>query len=472
MQRAICLLVFILAGSLYAGSCHAQAADCATSVMYLQATTSTPARVTGAPGEHLTLLPVHPQAPNDYQIEPNPPMYLVTGDSVDEIATCGKYAFVRYQRHGKVSTGWVSRVRLKITGAPHPRPLDTVAQVCEAANRIVNAAKTPFALHTLHAQVIPTSLQKWTAKQAAEAGNPPTDMVRILSGGHVLNVVSVPDGGSCGSNYMQVWPDHGTKPLADTMPDYSDGGYMGDTQEMVEVLGHPLVMEFIQNFPSSFTLAALDKHGKQTKLCSIKREYAAPSSYLAHSRGAVCRAVVTGQARPITMRKVDVNQFRYPAKSNWNTPALRSMWMARSRVDLFNDGKLRKVGLIRNEYDSGAGCGYASILILPIILNAQGIADIAAPVNQRLMRLINGDTKLDIDNPSYPSSGMLVTVSGHVYYLMYVQSELPKDPVPTNGLQDVMELTTAGAKKVCSYQPYVYRVQPMTGLRKGTEAIN
>lgn len=464
MQRMILLLAILLTGGLYTRTCHAEAPACATDVTLLQATISTPARVTGAPGEHLVLRPVHPKAQDDSDIAQGKPMYVITGDSVEQIATCGKYAFVRYQGHAKVSTGWVTRARLEITGAPHSRPKDTVAQVCEAANRIVNAATTPFGLHELRPQIDMKVLRRMATMKASQTRDLPTESVRIEAEGRMLSVVSIQDGGTCGSNYMQVWQEDGNKPLTNTMPDYSQGAYMGDQQEMVEVLGHPLVMEYVQNFPNSFTLAALDKQGKQTRLCSIKRDYAAPSRYLAHSHSALCRAVVTDQAHVVDMKAGDLDALHFPSKRNPSSYMRMSLSTTLSKVNLMNDGTLREVGLVHAEYDSTAGCGSAAVVTVPVIVNAQGKVDMGASENRKLIELTTGASTLDGES-DYPRSGRLVTVDGHVYYLMYVKYDLAGDQSPTQGLQDVMQFTKNGSSKVCSYQPYVYRVKPIDGLK-------
>jgi hypothetical protein len=263
MQRIAFLLLLSLMGVSLSTPSQADSPACATDATLLQATTSTSAKIKGnTPDERLALHAYHPQY--DSKRVPSPSdAYLVVGDAVEVIATCGNYAYVRYQGNKLVSTGWVEKGRLQAEGAAHARPSDTVTQVCEAAANVVNRnGADPFFLVRLPLASAPEGMEDRISKSLEDDVGPISrldGMSRIKTGGQVVRVFPIEDGGTCPSNYLHVWPDDLSRPIAHTDKEQQ----FGDGQELVQVLGHPLVLNINYGNKTGFALGSLDKNGQE-----------------------------------------------------------------------------------------------------------------------------------------------------------------------------------------------------------------
>lgn len=458
MQRIALLVLLSLFGSLCSNTCRADTPACAADTTLLQATTSTPARITGASGERVTLHVYHPQY-DPRLVPPLPDMYLLAGDAVEVIATCENYAYVRYESPKLVSAGWVEIGRLQNTGTPHVRPSDTVAQVCAAAANTINrGGNGSFSLPRVPLTPLPKGMEDKITEAMGSDANPIggfDGMARIIAGGEARKVFPIEDGGTCPSNYLHIWSDDLSRAVAHT----DDGQRFGDGQELVQVLGHPLVLQINYGNQTTFALASLDKDGHQSILCQATRVYTTTPRDTLGSNNAVCRAVVANHVTPIPVKDADKNSISLPIDVDQRYKSAFTLGV--TRADLFNDGKPRDVGMVAFHYDSSASCGSTSDATFPVILNAHGVADLAEATNKRLIKETTGALDLDEHELQFPGDGRLITYAGNTYFVAYAE------PVkqPTNdALAGVFKFTSDGSKSVCSFQPYHFMVAPSAAL--------
>jgi len=460
VRRIALLLLLLLTGSLFSMACQASTLSCATDTTLLQAATSTPAQVTGTSGERLALHPYHPSY-DPMRAPPPPDMYLLAGDAVEVIATCENYAYVRYQGSKLVSAGWVEKARLHVTGAPHARPPDTVAKVCAAAANIINRDDNgSFNLPRLPLAPAPEGMQDKVSQANPDSVVTNIDgSARIKIGGHAMKVFSIEDGGTCPSNYLQIWPDDLSESTAQT----DAGQQFGDGQELVQVLGHPLVLQINYGDKRTFSLASIDKNGNRKTLCTATRIYTPRPRDLSGSANPVCHALVSNHVTAIPAQAA-------PNKTVLLPPEVREQYRpafelsGTSKADLRNEGKPVDVGLVRFHYESGGGCGRTADATFPVLLNVHGIADLTDATNMQLVKTITGASQLDEFYLTSPGGGRLITYAGHTYFVTYAEPVIDSNP-PNTALTGVVELTSTGARNVCSFQPYQFEVDPSPGLR-------
>ncbi|MBD8872702.1 hypothetical protein [Rhodanobacter sp. DHB23] len=459
MQRIVLLLLLLLTGSLCSMACQADAPSCATDTTLLQASTSTSAQVAGSSGEHLSLYDAYPYYDPRFEAPPSPDMYLLTGNTVEVIATCDNYAYVRYQGSKLISAGWVEKARLHATGAPHARPSDTVAQVCAAAANIINRDGSGFSnLPYLPLAATPDGMQD-KISQAANGDDGNIDgLARIKIDGHAMKVFPIEDGGSCPSDYLQIWPDDLSGLVTRTTADNT----FADGQRLVQVLGHPLVLqvEYGSGNEGTFSLESLSKDGQRNTLCTATQIYTPRPRDLSGSANPICHAVVANQTTAIPVQAA-ANKTALLPKEEIGTFELSGT----SQADLRNEGKPLDVGLMRFHYDSGGGCGSTDDATFPVILNAHGVADLTDNANKQLIKAITGVSQLNGATLTSPSGGRLITYAGHIYFVTYAEP-LNDGNTSNKGLTGVVELTPTGSQHVCSFQPYQFKVEPTPGLAK------
>jgi hypothetical protein len=454
MQRIALFALFSLFGGLFSLACHAgpQAyantqvtagpPTCATDSALLQATTSTPARVSAAPGEHVALHMDHP-----LDIDPGDPggerrplnMSLLAGDAVEVIATCENYAYVRYQGTRLVSAGWIEAGHLKFVGPRHARPQDTVAQICAAATNMINrqgfdASTWPYELSA--------KLPKYTG-------------TRIMMGGKARRVVPVDDGGTCADNYLSILSDDSSHAIGST-----DSG--GGAEDLVEVLGHPLVMRSQYNDPKTFTLSSLDEDGHLILICQATRVPTRMPRDISGSTNPVCRALVTNQTTAVPVQNVGEKFLSLPADTARKYPSTSApgpFALEVGKADLFNEGKPLDVGLVSFHAHVSRGCGWTMDATSPVILNAQGVADLTDTTNKRLIKETTGSDDLDDDGPG-SSGGRLISYAGSTYFVKHAE---PVNTPTNDALVSVLRFTSVGSETVCRFQSYSFVVAPAAG---------
>lgn len=464
MQRAILLILVLWAGGLHAAACEAKAPACAYDARVLQATTSTPARITGSAGESVDMFDSYPHA-GIRQFVSDQPMHLAGGAPVEVIASCGRYAYVRSAAGGQVSSGWVAKARLQVTGPAHPRPADSPAQICSAAARIVNRQGSPLALPPLPYRLMtsgsrptPAMVAQWAQREQNDVGSMDHELAKIRLHGRTRRIVSMDSGGTCSSSWVQMWSGPGRTALASTAPHATDVRWWGDTQAPVQILGHPLIERYFGGNLTTFSLNELRPDGQLRSICTVQRVPMPRSSYLAHTRAPVCRAVVNGQATPVPMHPAPSSAIHYARQEDG--PSVKEAFglqVASHPVDLRNDGKPAQIGLVSYAWSTGAGCGTNTAATFPAVLEPDGRVDLTHPVNRTLMLETTGQTTFDRYGPSYPGDGHLVTYKGQVYFVAYAEPAGPKKPV-TDGLAEVIRYTAKGIQAVCGYTPYHFVV--------------
>jgi hypothetical protein len=456
MQRIALLAFFSLFGGLFSLACHAgpqayantqvttDPPACVTDSVLLQATTSTPARVSAAPGEHVALhmdhpLGIDPGDPGDKRQPLN--MYLLAGDAVEVIATCENYAYVRYQGAKLVSAGWIEAGHLKYVGPRHARPQDTVAQVCAAAANIINGqASDVTALPYVSFSKLP--------KEDGTA--------RIMIGGKARKVAPVIEGGTCPDDYLKIWSDDLSHAIGSTDP--IGGGF----ESLVQVLGHPLVVQSYYNDPTTFTLSSLDKDGQASVICQATRVPTTMPRDISGSTNPVCRAVVSNQATAIPVQNVSEKFLSLPADTARKYPSTsgpRPFALGVGKADLFNEGKPHDVGLVSFHLHVDRDCGWNVDATSPVILNAQGVADLTDATNKRLIKETTGSDDLDDDGQA-SSGGRLITYAGSTYFVKHAE---PVNTPTNDALVSVLRFTSAGSETVCRFQPYSFVVTPAAG---------
>lgn len=468
MQRIAFLLLLSLVCSLCWPACYADTPACVTNTTLLQATTSTPAQVTGARGEHLALHTYHPQYDPRRQ-RALAHMYLITGDAVEVIANCDGFAYVRYQGTKLVSTGWVEKARLQTIGVPHVRPHDTVAQLCAATANIVNdngADGGSFFLARLPLAPTPTGMLEKITRAAAN-DDPSGDTTvgnidgaaRIVVDGKAQKVLSIEDGGTCPSNYLQVWSDDLVKPITQTAQTEANL-HFGDSQELVQVLGHPLVLQTNHgDRTKKFSLASLDKYGNLKTICIGQRRFTQRPSDVSSRWPQLCRAVASNHVTAIPLNIVDDKGIVLPSDTRERYSSAFAL-VGAARADLYNEGKPHGVGMITVHYDSSSGCGGSTDAEFPVLLNADGVADLTKPTNRELIKLVTRANDLDAEGLYSPGGAKLISYGGNVYLVTYAE------PIATSdqGLTGVVRLTATTSQQICSFQPYQFEVTPTAGL--------
>ncbi len=464
LRAAMASWVFIVI-VMHAAACRAAVPECAYGATLLQARTSRPARVTGQAGEHLVLHDVYPHARMATQYA-SPQAYLLTGDRIEAIASCGDYSFVRYQGRALVSAGWVSNKRLSMVGPEHPRPADSPAQICTAAARIASREGSAQALPALaSSSMTPASwpTPDMVAHMAQRNGNDSNgsrgDLAQVRLDGRAVRVVSMISGGTCSSSWVQLWSVKGRKALASTAPHATDERWWGDTQTPVAILGHPLIERFFGGDDTKFSLNRLRPDGKLQRICTVQRVYLPRSEYRSHTRNPVCRAVINGKATPISMHSESSSALHFARGPD--DPSVRGgfgLQVATQPVDLRNDGHPIPIGLVSYAWDTGAECGTHIAATFPVVLDGGGKVDMSDAANRELMRMTTGETTFTRYSPSGPADGRLVRYKGRVYFVAYAEYEGPKQPV-TKALEQVDQFTTKGMKVLCGYDPYHYVVR-------------
>ena len=158
------------------------------------------------------------------------------------------------------------------------------------------------------------------------------------------------------------------------------------------------------------------------------------------------------------MLAVDSNNLSLPdtAKQYKSDFALRV-----SKADLFNEGKVQKVGLVTLHFESGGGCGSSHDTTFPAVLSEKGDGDLTNPTNVRLLKEATGADYLYQNYLDYPSGGRLATYAGNTYFVTYAE---PTDHISSTALAGVSKFTINGSKDVCKFQPYRFEITPIAGL--------
>ena len=431
---------------------------------------TTPAEVTGAPQERLTLLGHHPEDGDEYRTKLPDGGYVLTGDKVDLLATCDGYDYVRFHGVKRVSVGWVQASRIKAIGAAYvPLPANAAA-ICRAAEETLNhggqlqrmdtTAMEPSVVQALNLEV------GWNAS--------PPQVARMTVDGRSLAATSIDSGGTCHSSTVIVLSGDLKARLSPADRDDRDiennganSWGFGVSEDLVVVLGLPMVLSSGEG-SSSFHLSAIDKDGDIVPVCEGGPVTLDKRQLVTSSDDKVCHAILNGQQTPIALNPPAPNQsislgqrpddFKVPAgQTSGSTYAqLRFHDDARAadveytlketgQADLENTGKVRSVGLVTFfEGNSTAGCGtFHDSQVVPLYLNEQGQADPSNAVNEGLIRELPHDME----------EGRLVSYLGKTY--------IELSPGQGGPSSEVWIVDAKGPKQVCSFQLTHMVVRPI-----------
>lgn len=453
--------------------------DCAIDWVPWNSGIVTPAEVTGSPGERLILHPNHPAFPGPAAPDAG---YLLTGDKVDETATCAGFAYVRYKGPERTLSGWVDRTRVRSTGSPGHLPSPrNAAELCQAAEGILNegrGAKLPLVKLD---ELQPDEERRLLADRSGWLRG----MARIGVNGRTIAAVNIETGGTCESSEVQLWNSDLSQRLSssdsDTNPENNGAEHwdFGLNEDLVEVQGRPLIKTSYVG-DSGFYLSTISRNGDIRPVCKGELKNLVGRRLESSEDDDVCRAFLAGLERPIEMQQPShgeslrlsnpggaigpYSEAQKPVRVDSYTDgktgrehvarisfqgALASeasfTLVQTGTADLDNSGHLRRVGIVYFEDgNSSAGCGtYHSSRVVPVFIDPHGVADPAAPENGFFSKL-----------PYGMEEARLAEYAGRTY--------IELSPEKGGRASEVWRLDQSGLRRICSFQLKDYEVRPLS----------
>jgi hypothetical protein len=438
--------------------------------------TVTPAEVVGKPLEHLTLLGSHP---NDdrYAMKSNPDNgYLITGDKIDLVTTCEGFAYVRFHGPKRVSTGWVDGKRIKTTAAERSILPPNAAMLCKAAQDVMNSGAPLTSLPMTNVD------DKMFSKTGLASGwnGSPIQVAHIVVDGRPMVVSVIDSGGTSHDTEVYVLsndlksrlspPDRDDRDVENTGADI---WAFGVSEDVVMVLGQPMMRSWERGGTSAAHLSVIDRDGDIIPTCDMHAQSMNQRKILSSTNDRVCHAFLEDRLSPVPMHEASLdesltlsnpprNYVKEPVKLNPTDAKGTTMQFHNNErasmvqyslesvgdVDLDNTGNAQQVGLVSFfDGDSTAGDGtYSDSQLFPVYFDKKGTADLSSDANQKLIQRL----------PHGMQNAKIVTVDGITYL------ELTSDTVPEDSGQ-IWKITPAGAGKVCGLQlwHYVELVSPM-----------
>lgn len=298
-----------------------------------------------------------------------------------------------------------------------------------------------------------------------EGGDRPATFTRLTIDGRKLAAVTFVSPGTCESSEIQIWKGDLTAQLApddhehrNPLNDGSDGALFGADQEVVDVMGQPLVRTY--NGGDRAYLSVIDGNGDLVPTCQIDREPVEKPVLRLGDGEKVCHAILNGSVERVPTKKPSPSQSIAPLSeeekrllllnSNDSGVGGTTDYTLRevANADLDNTGHVQAIGMVGYEYSSGAGCGSGNAQVAPVFLDGKGNADLHDPRNQDFFDRL----------PSHISSAYLARFEGKTYIAL-----APTDAGPP---QEVWKLTSKGGDKICAYELYRVRVRPISdGVR-------
>jgi hypothetical protein len=471
MNAAWAKLVFsVLCAGLWPTQARAQDSSCSRSWIAPGQRTVTPAEVTGAPTQHLTLRGHHPENDDPYARSSPDDGYLLTGDKVDLVTTCDGYAYVRFHGKGRVSTGWVEASRIQATGSPYLPLPPNAAALCHAAEATLNRDGRLQPMGSIPA---PSLLRALHMDEDLNAS--PSRVSHFDVDGRPLAATSIDSGGTCHSSSVFVLsgdlktrlspPDRDSRDIENQG---NDAWGFGISEELVTVLGQPMVLSYRN--PSSFHLSAIDRNGDIVPTCTGGMATLDQRELLSSTDDHVCHAMLADRQTPVAMQPPGPGEvlsmaqlpagFRSqpPGYDRGDSPTTKDFrddyYAAVASYTLQATGNIgtggrsepRRMGIVSfTEGDSTAGCGtFSRARILPVYLDAQGRADPSSVLNRKLADAL----------PEGMSEGKLATYEGSTY----LELSRKKGEAPS----EVWKLDAQGPRKVCSFKLFHMVVRPIS----------
>lgn len=415
--------------------------------------TVSPAKVAGLPLQRLELRPelLPPGAHSQKNDKPGP--YLITGDQVDLVRTCEDSAYVRFHGTNKVSTGWVDRSRIVVTGRPHvPLPPDA-NEICSAAEATLNAGEG--GLKRIYMPGLFTH-EDVEARIAADTQDDlwPSDAITIAVNGHRMKAVEATNRGTCLTSQIRLWMDDLSSSLTPADFEYripsTDDYHFSGTQELVEVDGRTMILTESNAIPQF--LSTIDRDGDIQPTCRIERISIAKPATLIGQGNRMCRAVASDAVEHVVFHepKVDPSEASITegqkaslvdnARSE-SGPMTEGASLDRiGLADIDNSGVVRPVGIIEAFRNSTAGCGESYVGFYPVVLRGDGHADLQDPLNKRLMKELSW----------FPDETRIIKFDGVTYIDMRHKTD--------DQSWEVWKLAGGKITEMCSYQMTKFRV--------------
>ncbi|WP_144240737.1 hypothetical protein [Dyella japonica] len=464
------LIALFALSSIWPLPSKAEEAECNPNWIAPGQRTVTPARITGESKEHL-VLHINRDTPLHKDTSTPGADYLISGDPVDLVTTCGDYSYVRFHGQKQVSTGWVDKARVKVEGDPYvPLPPNANA-LCQAAEDVLNSDHAHGKLPNPPSEELDPEVGRRFDLPGQPAAATP-QVAHVISGGRSLAVVTADWGGTCHAFETTVLSGDMTslltpKDKADRDP-YNTGeehwGF-GNDETLVSVLGQPMIMTAAEG-STSFYLSLVDRNGDLVATCHGELVAQRERSIIASHDDAVCHAMLAGRQEHLNLGKPSPKEsfsLSGRLKENFGNPSrgegdeatqLRFFFLGGTvtysldqtgDVDLNNSGHAQRVGIVSYKFgDSQAGCGTAKdSQSFPVYIDAHGVGDPGAPANQDI-----GD-KL----PQGLGNAKLSKYAGRTYV------ELSDGP--DNPSAEVWQINAHGPSQVCAFQTTRYVVSPI-----------
>lgn len=470
-RRLIAISLFLGPPGLFSLSCEAEEPpNCAWPYVAPGQLTVTPAQVTGTPFEHLPLHADYPASQADGQKKASSGAYLITGDKVDLVSSCNGYAYVRFHGKKRVSTGWVEGRRVQATGKPYIPLPPNAPMLCQAAADVLNKNHGTGSLKALPLSAVPSdALARLHIEPDFNAANPQVAYAEV--DGRPIALVSMEAGGTCHTSSVTTATGDLKVLLApndasDRNPrnDGRDGWSFGVDEQLVEVLGQPMVMSTDLSAGSDFYLSEVDKNGDIVPTCLGKR-VDAPPQIQASFDDRVCHDMLSANQTEIPMgapasgerlvrskkagsssdpadHRLSPTKLSLPGgQASTATLTLKSTGL----VDVDNSGRPRRVGILTQaDADSTAGCGnFSEHYAKPVYIDEHGVADPDAALNKPFDNF--GEGKGDAS---------FVKFDGKTYIKL-----LPAGQGPS----EVWKFDAYGAHQMCVFQQQRYEVKPISG---------
>ncbi|GLQ98186.1 hypothetical protein [Dyella mobilis] len=391
--------------------------------------------------------------------------YLIAGDEVDLVTTCDGFDYVRFHGPKRVSTGWVDGKRIKTTGAERSVLPPGAAMLCKAAQDTMNNG-TPLA-----SPAMTNADDKLLAKTGLEAGanGSPTQIAHVVVDGRPLVVSVVDSGGTSHDTEVYVLSNDLKSRLSppdrddrDAENAGADAWGFGVSEDVVMVLGRPMVRSWEGGGTNGAYLSVIDRNGDIIPTCEMHGQSMNQRKIVSSTNDRVCHAFLDDRLNTLAMHQATQgeslalnlppqNYIKEPIKlhpddtkgttlhfhNNERASEVQYSLESAGYVDLDNSGNVQHVGLVSFADDeSTAGDGtYSDAELFPVYFNKQGVADLSSDANQKLIQLL----------PHNMQTAKIVSMDGVTYL------ELTSDTVPEDSGQ-IWKITPHGADQVCGLQ--------------------
>jgi len=340
----------------------------------------------------------------------------------------------------------------------------STAELCQAAESTINAGKQLASPPTT--DLDDNVLDRVHLERGWNGSS--TQVSHVVVDGRPMATIVVDSGGTSHDTEVYVLSDDLksllSPPDRDARDPENDGGDdwgFGVSEDVVTVLGQPMMRSWRRGSDWPTHLSLINRDGDIVPACTITRQLLKVRKIASSTDDVVCHGVLAGQQAPVPMHPPSPGESlalgivppEYRNATRSHAPAESSSAILRyhntemasqvtytllstGNADLVNSGKSSHVGLVSfSDGNSTAGDGtYSDTQVFPVFFDKTGVANLSAATNQKLAATL----------PHGMQDGKLVTLNNTTY--------LELSPEGMGLPTEVWKIDSSGAHQVCGFK--------------------